>query len=154
MPLLPYIDLLFYGPDSFSAVEQIEVTTDVSMKSTSRMTGTTLVSVVDTAHMTTLIGQPFTMQITVSEEASMKQRSRVTAIADVAATPSAYDIAQAVWGQVASSVNVPGSTGAKLNDAGGSGDPWNTDLSAYNTQGTAGKVLKDKLTKNQFLGLK
>ena len=30
MPLLPYIDLLFNGPDSFSAVEQIEVTTDVS----------------------------------------------------------------------------------------------------------------------------
>lgn len=154
MPLLPYIDLLFYGPDSFSAVEQIAVTTDVTMKNTSRATGTTLVSVVDTAHMTTLIGQPFSMQITVSEEASMKQRSRITAIADVAATPSAYDIAQAVWGQVASAVNVPGSTGAKLNDAGGSGDPWNTDLSSYNTAGTAGKKLKDSLTTGKFLGLK
>ena len=97
--------------------------------------------------MTILIGQPFTTQITVSEEASMKQRSRVTAIADVAATQVHGDIAQAVWGQVASSVNVPGSTGAKLNDAGGSGDPWNTDLSALQHSGNGWQSAQRQTTK-------
>jgi hypothetical protein len=34
------------------------------------------------------------------------------------------------------------------------GDPWATDLSSYNTSGTAGKKLKDNLTTGKFLGLK
>jgi hypothetical protein len=38
--------------------------------------------------------------------------------------------------------------------SGSGGDPWATDLSSYNTAGTAGKKLKDGLTTSKFLGLK
>lgn len=37
---------------------------------------------------------------------------------------------------------------------GGGADPWNTDLTAYNTSGTAGKRLKDTLSQNNFIALK
>lgn len=87
-------------------------------------------------------------------EASADLKIWMEALISIGASPSAFDIAQAVWGSVASQNNTSGTMGQKLNGAGSAGDPWTTDLSAYNTQGTAGKVLKDKLTKNQFLGLK
>lgn len=44
--------------------------------------------------------------------------------------------------------------GNKLNGAGSAGDPWTTDLSSYNTAGTAGKRLKDTLTTGKFIALK
>jgi hypothetical protein len=53
------------------------------------------------------------------------------------------EVADAVWNAVASSFNIAGSTGNKLNSAGSSGDPWSADLSIYNTNGTAGKIVKD-----------
>lgn len=72
-------------------------------------------------------------------QANWKKNGRVAMSVSIGATPSAYDIAQAVWGQVAVSVNIPGTTGEKLNGAGSSGDPW-TDPRA--------------LTVGKFLGLK
>lgn len=51
-------------------------------------------------------------------------------------------IVAAVWSALASEYNVSGTMGNKLNGAGSAGDPWTTDLSGYNTSGTAGKIIK------------
>lgn len=51
-------------------------------------------------------------------------------------------VADAVWNAIASNYLTAGSTGAKLNAAGSAGDPWSTDLSTYNTAGTAGYIAK------------
>lgn len=63
-------------------------------------------------------------------------------------------IVDAVWNALAAEYDLSGTMGEKLNGAGSAGDPWTTDISAYNTANTAGKILKDRLSKNQFLGLK
>jgi len=63
-------------------------------------------------------------------------------------------LAAAVWGALAAQFNESGTMGEKLNGAGSAGDPWTTDLDGYITEGTAGKVLKDKLATDDFLALK
>lgn len=63
-------------------------------------------------------------------------------------------IATGVWSAVAVDNDISGTMGEKLNAAGTAGDPWTTDLTSYNTPGTAGKKMKDNLTQNNFLGLK
>lgn len=63
-------------------------------------------------------------------------------------------LAAAVWGSLAAQFNSSGTMGEKLNASGSSGDPWTADLSGYNTDGTAGKRMKETLTKIQFLALK
>lgn len=63
-------------------------------------------------------------------------------------------IVDAVWNALASEYDLSGTMGEKLNGAGSAGDPWTTDISAYNTANTAGKILKDRLSKGQFIALK
>lgn len=63
-------------------------------------------------------------------------------------------IVDAVWNALAAEYNLTGTMGEAMNGAGSAGNPWITDLSAYNTANTAGKILKDRLSKNQFIGLK
>jgi hypothetical protein len=52
-------------------------------------------------------------------------------------------ITEAVWNALASEYNISGTMGNKLNGAGSAGDPWTTDLTGYNTDDTAGKIVKD-----------
>jgi hypothetical protein len=52
------------------------------------------------------------------------------------------EIAAAVWDELLSNHTIVGSAGAALAAAGTAGDPWTTDLSGYNTAGTAGKIVK------------
>lgn len=61
-------------------------------------------------------------------------------------------IVNGVWNAVASQYNVSGTMGEKLNAAGTAGDPWTTDLSSYNTTGTAGKIMK-QIKVNTFAAL-
>lgn len=56
-------------------------------------------------------------------------------------------IVAAVWNAVAADYNTSGTMGQKLNGAGSAGDPWTTDLSAYNTADTAGLILKQAKAK-------
>lgn len=55
---------------------------------------------------------------------------------------SVQQIVDAVWGALAADYNASGTMGQKLNGAGSAGDPWTTDLSAYNTANTAGLLMK------------
>jgi hypothetical protein len=52
------------------------------------------------------------------------------------------EVADAVWNAISSNYLTVGSTGAKLAAAGSAGDPWTTDLTTYNTPGTAGFIAK------------
>lgn len=63
-------------------------------------------------------------------------------------------IVAAVWSALAADYNESGTMGQKMNGAGSAGDPWTTDLSGYNTGGTAGKILKNALSQNNFIALK
>lgn len=51
-------------------------------------------------------------------------------------------IVSAVWSALAADFDESGTMGEKMNAAGTAGDPWTTDLSGYNTAGTAGKTMK------------
>lgn len=62
-------------------------------------------------------------------------------------------IVAAVWSALASEYDVAGTMGEKLNGAGTAGDPWTADLTSY-ASGTAGKKLRDALTKVGFISLK
>lgn len=57
-------------------------------------------------------------------------------------TLSPENLAAAVWNAIAADFNDAGTMGNKMNSAASAGDPWTTDLSSYNTAGTAGKVVK------------
>jgi hypothetical protein len=57
--------------------------------------------------------------------------------------PTAAAIADAVWDEVISGHLTSGSTGAALNAAGGSGDPWSSSLPGAYVAGQAGKMLAD-----------
>ncbi len=59
------------------------------------------------------------------------------------APPSVGAIAEAVWDEAISGHLGAGSTGAALNAAGGSGDPWATPLPGAYGSGTAGKIIGD-----------
>lgn len=63
-------------------------------------------------------------------------------------------IVAGVWNALAAEYNLTGTMGEAMNGAGSAGNPWITDLSAYNTANTAGKILKDRLSKGQFIALK
>jgi hypothetical protein len=65
---------------------------------------------------------------------------------------SASAIADAVWDEVLSDHLTAGSTGASLNAAGGSGDPWTTTLPGSYTGSQAGKILADILTDTAEIG--
>ncbi len=72
----------------------------------------------------------------------------------IGASPSATDIAQAVWAQSSTPFVNPNTFGKKLNDAGGASNPWEAELSTNNTPGTFGAFIQKLLTVAKFLGMK
>ena len=73
--------------------------------------------------------------------------ARITGISKVTNNSSTLvvideTVSSEVWSARASSNNVVGSMGQKLNAAGTAGDPWTADLSLYGP-GTAGQILHD-----------
>ena len=77
-------------------------------------------------------------------DAEIQAPARMKATIRIGAAPSAFDIAQAVWTLQAAGINIPGTTGEKINSAGATGDPWSTDLSTGGYTGNqAGKKIQD-----------
>lgn len=75
--------------------------------------------------------------------AAPRRTCRFSLTVDVGATPSAFDIAQAIWNSPKSSYNAPGTMGNAVNSAGTAGDPVEALL-------TDSRML----TVPKFLGLK
>lgn len=68
---------------------------------------------------------------------------------------SADALARAVWDAVATDFNTAGTMGEKLNSASSAGDPWGTSLPGAYSDGTAGKIVGEKLLRlSKFLALK
>jgi hypothetical protein len=87
----------------------------------------------------------------ITADASMSPTMNATANMEADITPfttlSPESLAASVWNTIAADYNESGTMGNKLNGAGSAGDPWTTDLDAYTTDGTAGKILKDAKNK-------
>lgn len=65
------------------------------------------------------------------------------------------NLARAVWDAIATSYNLPGTMGEKLNAASSAGDPWGTALPGVYPAGSAGDIVGQRLLKlTQFIALK
>lgn len=68
---------------------------------------------------------------------------------------SPESLAASVWSALATAFNESGTMGEKLNGAGSAGDPWTTALPGAYADGTAGKIIGQKLlTTGKFIALK
>lgn len=146
-----------------------QLQTVISMAATLAATGTIsnaqLVSFVNmvatigtTGTLTADIGALSNLVATLQAVASMTPNMNATANMEADITPftelSPESLSAAVWNAMAAAYVSSGSMGEKMNAAGTAGDPWTADLTGYNTTDTAGKILKDKLTEDNFLALK
>lgn len=119
--LLPYTTLVYYGKTAAAVIDEVAVETEVGSKKWQRANSTDQVAVDTVSRATEVIGQPFTDHVVVDTVSQAKNRSRVNLNDSIGASPSEYDIAQAVWLIASSAINYPGTAGAKLNSAGSGG---------------------------------
>lgn len=121
MPLASLFALQYYGKAMASAIDQIDNEEVLAAKKWQRANSSDQVAVDTVSRATEVIGQPFTDQVVVDTVSQAKNRSRVNLNDSIGASPSEYDIAQAVWLIAASAINYAGTAGAKLNSAGSGG---------------------------------
>lgn len=147
MPILAYAGGMWYGSASGAMVDsQPTITVEASIKADKRATASIQAGQIEPyikgtmARKQTLIVQG-TGEL---QSANWKKRGRIALSVSIGAQPSAFDIAQAVWGSVASQNNVANSMGEKLNNSGGGGG-LTTEQNAQ---------LMKTLTVGKFLGLK
>lgn len=140
--LLPYTGLEYYGAGTAALVDTAPVTEpQLDIKADKRLSAVVQGGLIE-PYIKGTMGKKQTLIVSgLGELATASPKKTATGALDVSigATPSAFDISQAVWLQIASAVNVPGTTGEKLNGAGSAGNPW-SDPKA--------------LTVGKFLGLK
>lgn len=150
--LLPYTTLVYYGKAAAAVIDEVAVETEVGSKKWQRANSTDQVTVDTVSRATEVIGQPFTDQVVVDTVSQAKNRSRVNLNDSIGASPSEYDIAQAVWLIALSAINYPGTAGEALAGAGSAGNPW-TDTSAYGA-GTKGALLKQAAEMAELAAIK
>jgi hypothetical protein len=142
--LLPYTTHVYYGKAAGAVVDEVATEEALASKQWSTAGYSDQVAVIDQAKATELIGQAFSDQVTVDTVSSAKQVSTAGVVDSIGASPSEYDIAQAVWLTILASVNYPNTMGEALGNAGAAGDPWTVDIVAGGYTGNqAGKKLKD-----------
>jgi hypothetical protein len=126
MPLLPYFNNMWYGAGSGAmgdSAPTIETSADIKGLIAPSMTVQGFIE----PYLKGTMGRKQTLVVEAIGElhqANWKKLGRAALSVSIGASPSAFDIAQAVWLQVATAVDVAGTTGSKLNSAGSSGDPW------------------------------
>jgi hypothetical protein len=123
-----------------AAVDLVDVDESVGVSGYGKIYGDTLVSVLDSVKATRLVNSPIqTLVVVTGDGGTPKGRARIVYVVDIAASPSAYDIAQAVWAATAAGFNTAGTMGEKLNDAGSASNPWTEVIeSGY----TAAEILR------------
>ncbi len=116
--------LQWYGPAAGAMVTDTPVTTpqlSVSGLASGEL-DVVITNPTPNLKATRLVNSPLEVQgIGVMQEATPKGRARALLSVSIGAVPSAFDIAQAVWLQQITAVDVAGTTAAKLNDSGGGG---------------------------------
>ena len=120
--------------------------TNASIKGDGYMVGTLTITITTSASGDLLANINGTATITITTSGAITATGYIGGVCEIGASPSADDIAQAVWMSVASGLNVSGTMGAKMNGAASAGDPWSTTLPGTYTTGEAGKILADMET--------
>lgn len=110
------------------------------------MVGTLTISITTNASGDLLANINGTATITITTSGVITATGYIAGVCEIGASPSADDIAQAVWMSVASSLNIAGTMGNKMNSAASAGDPWSTALPGSYGAGEAGKILADMET--------
>lgn len=127
MLLTTFAGLQWYGNASGALVDtQPDTTPSLDIKATKRLTASIQGGEIE-PYIKGTMGKTQTLIVQGIGELHLALPKKIGTMAlsvEIGATPSAFDIAQAVWLQAASAVNVPGTTGEKLTGAGSSGDPW------------------------------
>lgn len=141
--LLPYTNLVYYGPASISFIVEAEVDSpNLDIRVAARIPDVSVDGGGEEPilHATLLVGNGFEIEaISEVEFAPMRGSVRINIEIDVGAQPSVQEIVSGVLDALAASYNKPNTIGAKINASGAGGDPW-TDARA--------------LTVAKFLGLK
>jgi hypothetical protein len=105
-------------------VDQVDVDESVRVSKYMRVNASEQIVVDALIKATRLFGQGLTTQIVVEDEVGpLRKNMRVTMIVDIAAAPTAFDIAQSVWAQQLAGFTTAGSSGKALQDAGAAGNP-------------------------------
>lgn len=124
MPILAYTGGMWYGSTSGAMVDTAP-TIDVDASIKANVTGAASSQGGNIEpYIKGTMGRTQTLLVEGIGEMELALPKKIGTIAlnvSIGATPSAFDIAQAVWLQVATAVDVPGTTGAKLSSAGSGG---------------------------------
>ncbi len=153
--LLPYTTHIYYGQSAGAMIDTAPVVlVSASIKGDKRLLASIQGGLIQPFIKGTMGRKQTVIVQAIGElhQAIWKKRGRIALDVSIGAVPSAYDIAQAVWGQVASAVNNPGTTGEKLNGAGSAGNPW-TDSADY-APGTKGALLKQAADDAELASIK
>ena len=139
--LLPYTGLEYYGPAAAAVVVNAPATTSLGLKGYARAgisNGGSGVAVY--LKPTRLRGSTiFAEGVGALIAANPKGRAKLQLLVNIGAVPSAFDIAQAVLNATATSYNITGTIGAKINASGSGGDPWS---SVIESGFTAAEILR------------
>ena len=114
-----------------------------SIASTLSLAATLIGSGDVSAGLSLLVGIQSTLTGTGTLTVDLKGKASLAASIFVnSGSATIQELVDGVWSALASDYNSSGTMGQKLNAAGTAGDPWTTDLSAYNTTDTAGLIMK------------
>lgn len=103
------------------------------------------------------LGGTFSMQgsstITVTPTGLLTAIAFMEASAGGATPLSPEGLAAAVWSALKTNFNAAGTMGEALNDAGGAGNPWSSDLASNNSPDTFGEHVQKLLKKGTYIAL-
>lgn len=140
-----YYTRAFIMPLKYGAIGA-RISTGGTLSASISAIGTISATIVGSGNFTTAkIARGVNLNATLTGGGSLTN-AQISAIANmkavirIGASPSAFDIAQAVWTLQAAGVDIPGTTGEKINSAGAAGNPW-TDTADY-APGTKGNDIK------------
>lgn len=146
MPILSYFNNMWYGAASGSmivehATPEPSVSAKMSQKVAAAVEGG---GVAPYLKLTRALKQTLTVEAIGEVELALpKKKLRGQCSVSIGATPSAFDIAQAIWQASSSQYNASGSMGAKLNSASSAGNPWSATPADNNDPNTMGAVVSD-----------
>lgn len=124
MPILAYTGGMWYGSASGAVIDTLPtIDVDADIKGDVRLDSSIEAGLVP-PYIKGTMGRKQTLSVqAIGElhEANWKKLARVALSVSIGASPSAFDITQSVLNAIASSYNIPGTVGAKINSAGSGG---------------------------------
>jgi hypothetical protein len=124
MPILAYTGGMWYGSASGAMIDTVpSPSIAASIKANKRLAASIQGGQIE-PHLKGTMGKKQTLVVQgIGElvQADWKKRGRMSMSVSIGAIPSAFDNAQAVLNAIATSYNIPGTIGAKINSSGSGG---------------------------------